>query len=436
MRIYQEGFELDESTEIELSALGVLLPIAGWYGGITDVFITTITPHTNTKGNGGARSLALGLPSVTSRVHMYGPKLKNNHRYAWIGFAMKVPDVLDSAFGVSVIEGGFSTTAKQVSVVVSYTGTVSVRVGSVVVASSPKVFTDSWHWFALEYFCDETSGFINLYVDDVLEISHGPANTQGLVGTNFWNMVQVQLGVNSQLDDIVINTATLTYSGGSGTPTIGTTVTGGTSTSTAVISRFEETSPGNGYLTLRPTIGSTSGPSGFQSAETLTATGWSATSSQVDIGPTGLDKNSAKPLENFLLLLRPTTDISVQLTGQDANQINNFDNVNDDPFGDITTFNEGTTVGERDIYGLQNIPFSPGEVDAVEVIVYGSRAGSISGIEPGIDPGLGVTYGEVQPVGSGGSFAKGSKIFDVNPDTDLSWDESEVNGSEIAVRLA
>jgi len=437
MRTYQEGFELDEDVSTELSPTLPLLPIAGWVGaGGSEAFISTVTPHRNTKGFGGSQSLSMALVVFEIRRNFYGPKLPLNLPYGCIGFAARTPDELDSKFGISVIEGGFEPTAKQVSVVISFSGTVGLQVGGTNVANGSTIFSNGWHWYVLEYFCHPTSGFMNLYVDGVLEIATGLINTRGFSGADYFNQVQMYFGSNSQLDDIVINTPTISYSSGSGTPTVGTTVTGATSLSTAVISGYREYSPGVGFLILSPSIGSTSGPYGFEFGETLNASGWSATANQKDIDSNGLDINSGIPKENFLLLLRPTSDVSVQLTGSDSDQVDNFANVNEVPFGTTTNFNEGDVSGLADIYSMQNLPFSPESVEAVEVVVYATRSGDISGVEPGIDPGLGVTYGDIKLVGSGGTYAKGSHIFDVNPDTGDAWTESDVNSSDIAVRLA
>lgn len=437
MRLYQEGFELDSAVTTGFDSSTKLLPIAQWISDFfSSVVPTTVTPHTNPNGDGG--SISLGIGGFTNGNRFFSPQLPVDLKYGWIGFAIKVPDIGTSRFGISVINDGFSNIAKQVDVTVEFTGIVSLRVGGTTVATGTTIFNSGWHWVALEYFCDDTLGFMNLYVDDVQEITFNSSDTRGDATYDFWNEVQIELGVNSQLDDIVINTATVSYVGGTGLPTVGNVVTGGTSGATAVITSFAESISGVGYLTLEPNPGDIVGPSGFTLTEGLSdGAGWTSTSAQVDMGADGLDKNSGKPLETFLLLLRTTSTTSAGLTGQDADQIDNHLNVDDNPFGsDALTYNEGAASGLEDVYGMESIPFSPESIDAVEIIVYASRAGSIPGVKLGVNPGSGTTYGENKAVGSGGTFAKGSQIFDVNPDTSIAWTEGNVNSSDIAVKLS
>jgi len=437
MRIYQEGFELDPSAVDEFHNNIPLLPIAGWVGAFgSSVFVTKTTPHTTPNGEGGVQSLAAGVAG--SSEIFYSPEIPVDLSYAWIGFGLRVPDINTSYLGISYTTGGFASTAKNIDIKLEFNGIAGIRVNGTEVAVGTTNFSNGWHWFALEYFCHPTDGFIRLYVDDNLEVEYVSQDTTGLsTGPEYiFNNVQVQLATNSQVDDIVINAATLHYTGGSSTPTIGDTVTGGTSSATAVITNYVETSAGEGYLVLQPNVGDTTSPTGFTASEGLSdVAGWTATADQVAIDANGLDNNSGQPLETYLLLLRPTSDISTQLTGQDGNGADNWENVDDDPFGDTATYNEGVTSGLTDVYAIENLPFTPGSVDTVEVIVYASRAGSIPGIEPGIDPGAGVTYGPVKNVGSGGTFSKGAEIFNVNPDTGTEWDETTVNASDIAVRL-
>ncbi len=439
MRIYQEGFELDDTFITQNDPSVGFLPIARWIrSGLGASYVSTATQdvHTNPNGDGGIRAIAHG--SVNSdRRHVFSPELPFNMRYGWVGFAMRAPLIgpPDTQFGFSYISGGFDNDAKQMDISVDFTGLVSIRVATTPVNTALAVLTPGHHWYAVEYFCDDTNGFINVWVDDILWVSFS-GDTKGDGTFDYWDQLQVSFGDSSSLDDIVVNAATITYTAGTSTPTLGATVTGGTSGATAVITDFlEPLTAGEGYIVLEPLV--STAPSGFVSGEVLTdGFGWSATSAQKDIDANGLDKNSGRPPENILLLLRPISDVSVTLVGQDGNSVDNFLNVDDDPFGDTSDYNEGTIIGEEDVYELENMPFSPESIEAVEVVTYATRAGGIAGIEQGVDPGLGVTYGAPDPTGSGGSYAKGSEIFDVNPDTGTEWTEGQVNATDVGIRLA
>jgi hypothetical protein len=372
MRVYQEGFELDAAFVNPNSGID-FLPVARWVSQGTGQAASVVTVsgnpldiHKNPNGDGGIRALSTGNFTAAIRF-LRSPELPFKFRYGWVGAAIKHPLTSDYEFrlGFSYLSGGYQSQAKQMDITVDFTGLVSIRVDEITVATAASTLTPDFHWYAIEYFCDDTNGFINVWVDDILWVSFS-GDTQGDT-FNYWDNLQVNWGFDCALDDIVINAATITYTGGSSTPTLGATVSGGTSLANAVITDFVETSPGEGFLVLEPS--GASAPSGFVSGEALSdGFGWTATSAQVAIDANGLDKNSGRPPENFLLLLRPTDDVAVDFVGQDGNSVDNFLNVDDDPFGDILDYNEGDTNGQRDIYELENLPFSPETIEAVEVV--------------------------------------------------------------------
>ena len=440
MRIYQEGFELDAAFINENGSVD-FLPVSRWVEvGGRSYFVSTNTfdIHTNPNGDGGTQSIGMGGYSpATDDRHMHSPGLPFDLRYAWTGYAARSPIAQpDFQFGFSHLAGGVSKLAKHIDIQTDFAGIVSIRNGGVVVASSVTPLTPSYHWYAVEYFLDEINGFVNVWVDDIFWVSFS-GNTVGsdLSTLGYWDNLQVSFGENTSVDDIVVNAATISYNSGISTPTLGATVTGGTSGSSAVITNYQEpTVTGEGFVVLHP-IGTTA-PAGFIFGETLSdGFGWTATANQKDIDLNGLDKNSGRPPENIIILIRPDQDVSAGLIGSDGNSINNYQQVDDDPFGDTLNYNEGTLVGQEDVYRLADLPFSPATIEAVEVVTYATRAAGISGIEMAVDPGLGTTYGASKPTGSGGSFAKGNEIFDINPDTGLPWTESDVNATDVGVRL-
>jgi hypothetical protein len=56
-----------------------------------------------------------------------------------------------------------------------------------------------------------------------------------------------------------------------------------------------------------------------------------------------------------------------QLVGQDTNSTDNYLNVDDDPPDDDTTFNESSTVGQKDTYNYPSITPTAGTVYAVQI---------------------------------------------------------------------
>lgn len=437
MRLYQTGFELDD----DLTEDGVQLLLAerwttnaatinnGWtiVNDGSEPFV-----HTNPQGLGGTN--AISRQSTLVDATMWSKRFPFDFKEAWIGFAFKIPTADTSSLCIgNSLEGTDDLLGSQIQMVFQPDGSCNIWLGDddsgSIAATENFLLTPGYHWFALQYRLDNSSGTFQLYADDTLYASF-TGDTRGNASYDYWNRFWVSFGRGSALDDFLINGLTVTYTGGaggSGSPTIGNTVTGGTSGATAVITSFEESS-GDGFLVLENVSGN------FSDAESISdGSGWTATSALVGGGSGGLDKNSGKPAETFIVLTRPNGTTAAGLTGSDGNSVDNHLQVNDD-FTDESTYNSTTSAAE-DLYTMENLPFSPDTVDAVEPVIYANRAGTIVAARTILDPGLGNTYSENLQIGSGGTSAKASKIYDVNPDTDSDWTEGTVNATDVGVRF-
>lgn len=438
MRLYQTGFELDHT--FELDGANILMAdrwTTSLVGNSTGIRLETTGAlpwvHKTSAGFGG--QCALYRNNSSTEAIAYSNRFPHNFREAWIGFALKIPNSENTRimFGNSL--ENLSISSPQMEILLNPGGSGSLWSGSSVsginVASHEFLLTPGYHWFSIQYLLNNTGGYFYVYADDELYLSFN-GDTRGNDNYNYWDRVVVSLGYGSAIDDFIINGITISYingAGGGGTPAIGNTVTGGTSGSTAIITEFREINPGEGYLVLEQVS------AGFNNGETLTdGSGWSATTSIIGGADPGLDKNSGKPDETFLVLTKPNGTVSAGLMGSDGDQIDNHLQVND-TFTDESTYNFAINPGIEDIYSMETLPFSPETIDAVEVAIYASRSGSIVGAQAVLDTGSGNTYSETLRVGSGSTAAKASKIYNVNPDTGADWLEEEVNATDVGVRF-
>lgn len=436
MRLYQTGFELDDDFVED----GVDLLLAnrwstGSFGANGWSFENSGTEpwvHTTPAGLGGSNAIYRG-PSLLSAT-IFSNRFPHNFREAWIGFAFKIPTEGNSRLAFSNSLEGTSLDSPQIEILARPDGGATLWLGGsssgTQISSELFLLTPGYHWFAIKYLLNNSGGIFQVYADNTLWLNF-TGDTRGNDTYNYWDQFAVSFANGSALDDFVINGVTISYTGGSGgggTPATGNTVTGGASGSTAIITDFKETTAGVGYLLLEQASGD------FNPSESISdGSGWSATTALVGGSP-GFDKNSGQPDETYIVVTRPNGTVSAGLTGSDGNQIDNHLQVSD-TFTDESTYNFASAPGVEDVYSMQSLPFSPATIDAVEPVMYANRAGSVVGARTILDPGLGNTYSETLQVGSGGTSAKAGKIYDVNPDTDTDWTESDVNGTDVGVRF-
>jgi hypothetical protein len=325
------------------------------------LFTRTILPRVDLLGNGGEYFMGDG-DSSDSTIEK---ALVRDTRELFTRVPFKVFDIgANDSYYASVVDSS-NTEQVRAEHVASATAIRIRRSTTILATSSSGVAEDTADWAVLNthIFIDDTVGFIKVYKDfdfsaPVLQFS---GDTKNSTTDNFARFFRINNN-RSAFDDIAVNDITLSYTSGVGAhPGVGETITGGTSSTTAIVTATFNTSGSSGTLAgtmqLRAVSGWDGDPDNDPFTTDVAITGDTNLTSATIAG--GLDPNSGFPRDAFIFGLIPNGNSSSQLVGSDADSTDNYLLVDDRPMDDataITTYvEETTTPGNRDIYELENV---------------------------------------------------------------------------------
>ncbi len=425
MREFTEGFERGDPTE------------TGWAGGAT-FQRSNSTIHTDSSGNGGGYAMRR---STTSDGNNLGPTFQNGpHREGWCRFYGYLNATGDD-FWITMMTGS------DEQLTVQYQGssqTIIIRRGNylgTILATSVGTFPLlQWHQIEFHYFIDNTAGFCHVYVNDdgtyaTPAVSVTGVDTQDDGSVDSTNRIQVRMpGVACRIDDIAVNSVSLSYDTGTvAPPAAGETLTGGTSGATCVVSHVHgDTTSG------RVLVHTVSGV--FADNEPLTSSGTfvgavnAPNADYVD----GFEPQSQAPGEGFIVYLKPSGNGNTSdLVGTDGDSTDNYLLVDDDPI-DATTEGVVTgTDGDYDTYDLETLPASANSINAVAVTCTAFKDGTTINNLVGVVR-IGSTDYDSEDAFDGSlsaSVGPYSLPFVVDPATGARWTASAVNAMEAGPKM-
>jgi hypothetical protein len=135
--------------------------------------------------------------------------------------------------------------------------------------------------------------------------------------------------------------------------------------------------------------------------------------------------------EEYIVLLPPTSDVSVALTRSAGAA--NYETVDENPFS-ASDYNEGTSATLEDIYGHSGLPWTPTSIAFVGVAFYGSRDGTLTTWTPLIDSGT-KDYGSAFAPGASGTSALDYQFWEVDPNTASAWAAAAVNATDFGAKV-
>jgi hypothetical protein len=124
-----------------------------------------------------------------------------------------------------------------------------------------------------------------------------------------------------------------------------------------------------------------------------------------------------------------------EFVGQDVDSTDNFENVDEDPWDEDTTYNESSTVGHQDLYAFDDLP---GTVDTIYAVQAGCWArkdtDTIRGIKNLVYINSSDYLGDERWLSNGG-YVTCSHIWLLNPDDAAAWEAADVNGAEFGIEI-
>ena len=315
---------------------------------------------------------------------------------------------------------------------------------SATVAFVPATFDLTiWSWITCSFKIHPTDGYIKVYVNSIsgnstplVEYSYAFGATNGIKNVSSFLFTSQNNSSSYLLDDLVVNSKSISFISSSGSIASGNTITGATSGATASVTYAENYDSTYGVSSAgRLTIHAISGT--FVDGETISnGSGWSATIQFAGGGEAGLDLNSSKPGETYILGLSLSADRSVEMTGSDGNQTNNYALLNEQ-IADDTTYVEALGVSTAmDLYELENITQNATVISAISINTRLKKSGEINSAIPAIELNGTTQYSpSVLDISTNLSYRKKHSIIDVNQATNDPFSKQEVNDLAIGIRF-
>lgn len=454
-RVLQTGFEFPGSGTAITSGIyigtenmvagyvpSLGLPILSAGHGVHKVpagYSGSYTAHKSITGLGGSSYLVpSGLNTSTSIGNTTVPIREGHFGFAYrpitsSGNSLKL-EVKDSSgttlFGLQIAGANFS--------IVNYGYAAAV-------ASAPAALdTTVWSWITCSFKIHPTDGYIKAYVNSVsgnstplVEYSYAFGATNGVKNVSSFLLTSINTtsGVY-HIDDFVVNSKSISFVSSSGSIAAGNTITGATSGATASVTYAENYDStygisGAGRLTIHAISGTF-----IDGEEISNGSGWSATIQFAGGGEAGLDLNSSKPGETYILGLSLSADRSVEMTGSDGNQTNNYALLNEQ-IADDTTYVEALGVSTAmDLYELENITQNATVISAISINTRLKKSGEINSAIPAINLNGTTQYSpSVLDISTNLSYRKKHSVIDINQATNDPFSKQEINDLAIGIRF-
>jgi hypothetical protein len=306
--------------------------------------------------------------------------------------------------------------------------------------SAPSFDNSVWSWVVIDFKAYSTTGYIKIYINSVGGTTTPVIDyTWTAGGTN--KVGSVSFGFNASgseylIDDLVINSKSISYTGSTGTLSAGNTITGASSGATALVTYNESQDSTYGVARAgRVTVSNITGQ--FSNGETISnGSGWSATIALAGGEFDGLDFNSTKPGETYIIGLSLSGDRTVEMTGSDGNSTNNYALLNEQ-LADDTTFVQALGVETAlDLYELENLTQDISVVSAISLNSRLKKAGEINYAIPAIDLAGQTTYpAPPMDISTTLSYKKKHSVIDVNKNNNEPFSKQNINDLAIGIRF-
>jgi hypothetical protein len=329
--------------------------------------------------------------------------------------------------GSGLLSGSLLSQDNAVNLVGSYTGAVDTSV---------------WSWITIEFRIHPTAGYIRVYVNSlagsstpVINVSTwAPGATIGaykMLSTSY----TIYSGAAYCIDDLSVNSKSISFVSSTGTLSSGNTITGAGSGATASVTYVENLdSTYGGSGAGRVTVSRITGT--FSDGETISnGSGWSATIRFAGGNFEGLDYNSGRMGETYLVGLSLSADRSVEMTGSDGNAVNNYLLLNEQ-LADDTTFTQALGVSTAlDLYELEDITQDVSIISAISINSRIKKAGDVNYAIPTIDIAGQKAYYVPADITTALSYRKQHSVIDVNGLSNEPLSKQNVNDLAVGLRF-
>jgi hypothetical protein len=397
------------------------------------------TAHKSVTGLGGSSYLIASGSSTTTTVGSSTVSIREGYfgfgyrqvNSAGVGIKLEAKDSSSlTLFGLYISGGNFQI--------------VNAGFAASVASTAVSFDTSIWSWVTCDFKIHPTDGYVKVYVNSIsgnsvplVQASIAWGATNGIKNvSNFAFTAQNATSGVYLLDDFVVNSKSISFISSSGSIVSGNTITGATSGATAAVTAVENYDSTYGVANGgRLTIHSKTGT--FVDGETISnGSGWSAEIQLAGGGEAGLDLNSAKPGETYLLGLSLSADRTVEMTGSDGNQTDNYALLNEQ-IADDTTYVEALGVSTAmDLYELEDITQNATVISAISVNTRLKKSGEINSAIPAINLNGTTQYSpSVLDISTNLSYRKKHSIIEINQATNDPFSKQEVNDSAIGIRF-
>lgn len=453
-RIFQTGFEYPGAgTAVSAGTFGGTQVIAS--GSVSSLGIPVIssgnpvyklpagyagaiTTHKSVNSLGGSSVLVpFGINTVTSLGSFSAPISEG-----YIGFAFKS---VNTSIGYKV---AIKNSTGNIIFYVVHTGgmfQIHSSVGTSIASYTSATDASVWSWISVDFKVHPTDGYVKVYVNSVLGSStptvqitnYAFGATIGAYKASIIDFICQTASSNAHyIDDLVVNSKSISFISSSGTPVVGNTITGATSGATAIVDYIEMSDSTYGIaLSGRLTVSGITGT--FADVEGIgNGSGWTSVIQLAGGGEAGLDFNSSKPGETYVIGLSLSADRSVDMTGSDGNNINNYALLNEQ-IADDTTFVEAIGVSTAmDLYELEDVIQNASVISAISVNTRLKKSGDINTAIPAINLNGATQYSpSALDISTNISYKKKHSILDVNQVTNDPFSKQEVNDLAIGIRF-
>lgn len=122
-------------------------------------------------------------------------------------------------------------------------------------------------------------------------------------------------------------------------------------------------------------------------------------------------------------------------TGSDADSVDNYLLVDENPTDDDTTYVESSTIGHIDLYTVDNLAETPLDIRAIQInnVVRKDDAGTKT-IRPVIRP-VSTNFFGVSKSPQDGTYTNEIEILNEDPETEAAWTESGFNATQFGVEI-
>lgn len=313
---------------------------------------------------------------------------------------------------------------------------------TLVATSAGTVSANAWHRFEVHYYCDQTAGDCDVYVDDngtysTATVSFNSGDTAQGAGDTF-NSVYVGGDGTTRADDVALNSISVQIDGvAGGTPAAGDSITWGAS-GAATVSGYMDNGDNSGRLILHQ-----SNHEANPITDNLGITDGTWTAAAVvpnGFFQFGVEPNSTFPGPGFIQykLVDGSVEGQINLTGTDLNQIDNHLMVDDQPVDTTTEGVVADTTGEYDIYSSSStLPSSANSINHIDVVSYALKDGATINDLNGRVRISSVNYDSEAIFDAAVAVSAGIHTFpfQTNPDTGGAWTADDIDALEFGVRM-